>query len=141
MLFRSHDRRGVFELQFLSRHRNPVLPVLYGGELRILPWGNARGGSCLPPTLWTMTATIASGGWQHTDAEEAVIPATLGLDGGIWLPTGRGVHGLVVSDERGGKRVYVVVEPASRYYGVMCKSRWMPVVEARMEWHCGRVGS
>ena len=94
----------------------------------------------LPSTLWTTTATIAAGGWQHTDAEEAVISATFGLDGGIWFPTGRGVRSLVVSDERGVKRVYVVVEPSSRYYGVMTKSRWMPCVDARMEWHCGRVG-
>ena len=116
--------------------------MLHPGQLFVLPWGNRRGESnTLPPTLWTTRATIAGGGWQHTDTEECVIPARLGLDGGIWFPVGAGVRGLIVADERGERRVYVIVEPASHYYAIMTKSRWMPCVRERMEWQWVGLGS
>jgi len=35
---------------------------------------------------------------------------------------------LVVPDQNGGERVYVICEPASHYYGVMTRSAWMPVL-------------
>jgi hypothetical protein len=129
------DRQGVAEVQFLARDHECVLPVLHGGRLLVLPWGNCRRVGLLPPTLWTATATIAAGRWSHTEAEECVIPAALRLDGGIWFLVGSGGRGLVVSDERSVWRVYIVVEPASRYFSVMTKSRWQMCVGERMEWH------
>jgi hypothetical protein len=133
---RIHDRQGVLDVQFLSRDHECVLPVVLNGALAVLRWGNRRR-ECraLPPTLWTSTATIAAGRWGHTDPEDCLIPAALGLDGGIWFPTGAGIRGLVVTDEQGRRRVYVVVEPASRYFAVMTKSRWQPCVSDAMEWH------
>jgi hypothetical protein len=38
------------------------------------------------------------------------------------------VRGVLVADERGGPRVYVVSEPASHYYAVMTRSAWMLVL-------------
>jgi hypothetical protein len=58
-----------------------------------------------------------------------VIPATMGLDKGVWYHIRQGIRGLMVRDENGLPRVYVVCEPASHYYQIMtCGSQWMPVL-------------
>jgi len=54
------------------------------------------------------------GGERDGDAAEVVIPATWGLDKGIWYRIVRGVLALLIADEAGRLRVYPVVEPASR---------------------------
>jgi hypothetical protein len=59
-------------------------------------------------------------------AEEVVIPAARGLDGGIWFAVKEGVRGLVVTNEKGEKRVYVFCGAASNYYAVMTKEDLMP---------------
>ena len=35
---------------------------------------------------------------------------------------------MLVTDERGAARVYVVCEPASHYYAVMTRPAWMQVL-------------
>src|SRR3954451_23071760 len=80
-----YDRLNVPEVHFLAREEPRLLPVLLDGSLRILSWGNRRGDSAkLPLTLWTLLATAAAGGWGEAPIEEAVIPATLAFDRGIW---------------------------------------------------------
>ena len=56
----------------------------------------------------------------------ATIPAVLGLDAWIRFAVKTDVRGLVVTDEKGERRVYVVCEPASHYYATMTKADWMP---------------
>jgi hypothetical protein len=124
---RVHERGGEREVQFLLRDAAPLLPVWYGGQLEVLRWGNRRGESrALPCTNWTWLATVEAGGWAGCEAEEIVIPATLGLDGGIWFRIREGVRGVLVHDEEGRPRVYVLCEPASHYYRIMTRSDWMP---------------
>ena len=124
---RVYHRLGVPELHFLTREEPRLLPVLLDGVLRILSWGNRRGDSSkLPLTLWTSLATIEAGGWGEARIEEAVIPATLAFDSGIWYAASGGVRGLVVADEKEVRRVYPIVEPASHCYAIMCNSKWMP---------------
>ena len=126
---RVHDRLGVLEVQFLAREAERILPVMIGGELRILRWGNRRGESAsLPLTLWTQQATVEAGGWKDANVEEVIIPAAFGVDGGIWFAMKTGVRGLVVADEKNERRVYVICEPASNYYSTMTKSEWMPAL-------------
>jgi hypothetical protein len=58
-----------------------------------------------------------------------VIPATVGLDKGVWYRIRQGIRGLAVLDERGCPRVYVLCEPSTHYYQVMTRgSRWMPTL-------------
>jgi hypothetical protein len=38
------------------------------------------------------------------------------------------VRGLLVRDEWGRERVFGIAEPASYYYRIMTKGRWMPVL-------------
>jgi hypothetical protein len=124
---RIHERGGEPEVQFLHRDRERLLPVWLEGRLHVLPWGSRRGESrLLPATGWTWQATVEEGKWAELGAEPVVVPASMGLDRGVWYRIREGLRGLVVTDENGLTRVYVVCEPASHYYQVMTRSPWMP---------------
>ena len=127
---RIFDRGGEREVQFLFADAERLLPVWRNGQLQILRWGNRRGESAhLPCTAWTQLDTIENGGWGQGNVESVIIPATMGLDKGVWSRIRQGIMGLVVQDERGCPRVYVICEPASHYYSVMTRgNRWMPVL-------------
>jgi hypothetical protein len=126
---RVHDRGGETEVRFLFAHRERVLPVWLDGELQVLPWGNRRGESrALPCTGWTRQASVEAGAWGERELQPVVVPATLGLDKGVWYRIRQGVRGVVVADEGGRQRVYVVCEPASHYYRTMTRSDWMPAL-------------
>lgn len=125
---RVHDRGGEREVQFLFADAERLLPVWRNGRRQILRWGNRRGESrYLPCTAWTQRGTVEGGGWAAHDVEPVVIPATMGLDKGVWYRIHQGMGGLVVLDERRCPRVYVICEPASHYYQIMTRgSCWMP---------------
>lgn len=127
---RVFDRGGEREVQFLFADAERLLPVWRNGRLEVLRWGNRRGESlCLPCTAWTQMDTVQAGGWGERGVESVVIPATMGLDKGVWYRIRQGIHGLVVFDEHSCPRVYVICEPASHYYQVMTRgSRWMPAL-------------
>ncbi|SRR5579875_1996180 len=124
------DRGGESEVQFLLADAERLLPVWHEGQLQILRWGNRRGQSaCLPCTAWTQLETVKNGGWGEYGVESVIIPATMGLDNGVWYRIRQGIHGLVVHDERRCPHVYVICEPSSHYYEVMTRgSRWMPAL-------------
>ena len=104
-----------------------MLPVWLDGRLQIARWGTRRGQSRrLPCTAWTWLETFESGGWREPGGEPVVIPATMGLDRGVWFLVTEGVRGVAVRDERGEAVVYVLVEPSTHYYQVMTRSEWMP---------------
>ena len=97
------------------------------GRLHIARWGNRRGESRrLPCTAWTWLATLEGGGWGGHGGEPVVIPATMGLDRGVWFHVAEGVRGGAVRVDRGEAVVYVLVEPSTHYYQVMTRSEWMP---------------
>jgi len=126
---RVHERGGEWEVQFLYRHAPRWLPVWHEGRLRVVRWGCRRGESrVLPCTGWTWQATVAAGGWAWCQAEPVDIPATLALERGIWYHVRQGLRGLLVADEHGVATAYIICEPASHYYEVMTRSRWMPVL-------------
>jgi hypothetical protein len=61
--------------------------------------------------------------------EPVVNSATMGLDKGVWYRIRQGIRGLVVPDERGFPRVYVICEPSTHYYQIMTRgSRWIPAL-------------
>jgi hypothetical protein len=59
---------------------------------------------------------------------EVVVPASLGLDRGVWFLVREGVRAVVVRDERGQPVAYVLVEPSTDYYKIMTRSDWMPTL-------------
>src|SRR3954453_5231993 len=99
MARRVHDRGGEKEVHFLLADAERVLPVWLDGRLQVVRWGNRRGQSRgLPCTAWTRMATLGGGGWGDREPREVVIPATTGLDGGVWFRIREGVRGVVVRD-------------------------------------------
>lgn len=126
---RTHARGGEREVRFLYTDREPCLPVWRDGRLQIVRWGNGRRQSrWLPRTGWTWQETLDAGGWSGWRPEPIDIPATLGLEKGVWFRVRQGMRGLAVADERGLPVAYMLCEPASHYYQVMTRSRRMPVL-------------
>ncbi len=126
---RIHDRGGEREVRFLYRDARPALPVWYDGQLRLVRWGSRRGQTvALPATGYTWLATVEAGGWAAVGGVEVLIPATLGLENGVWYRIRQGIRGVLVEDESGRPCVYLMVEPASHYYRTMTKSTRMPVL-------------
>jgi hypothetical protein len=125
----AHARGGEKELQFHFGYAVPLLPAWHEGLLRVVRWGCRRGESrYLPVGGWTKLATVESGYWRECAAEPVDVPAALGFDGGIWYAIRQGLRGVLVQDERGEARAYLVCEPASHYYSIMTRSAWMPVL-------------
>jgi hypothetical protein len=126
---RLHNRGGEPEVRFLYRDPDPVLPVWHQGRLTIVRWGNARGHSrFLPRTGWTWMDTLEQGGWQSCEPIRVDIPATLGLEKGVWFRVRQGLRAILVRDERQRPVVYLLCEPATHYYQVMTRSNRMPVL-------------
>jgi hypothetical protein len=124
-----HDRGGDREIRFLLGVNNPTLPVWWNRQLVLLRWGTRRRQSrVLPVTSWARASTVEAGLWARCQPEEVVIPATLGLDRGVWFHVVEGVRGVVVRDETGLPVVYPLVEPASHYYRIMTRSEWTPAL-------------
>src|SRR5262245_27097929 len=99
---RLHSRGGEAELRFFFREPERLLPVVAGGEVRLVRWGSRRSESkVLPPTGWTWLASVEGGQWGQTRAEPVVIAATMGFEKGIWFRVREGIRGLLVRDEKG----------------------------------------
>jgi hypothetical protein len=56
------------------------------------------------------------------------VPAAYVYANGVWYAIRRGVRGLVVRTRAGEPVVYLMCEPATRYYHVMTRSEWMPAL-------------
>lgn len=118
---RVHRRGGEAEVRFLVDDPRPLLPVVLGGRLRLLPWGNRDGRlGRLPGTAWARLDTVEAGDWGE-GLTAAVVPAVLGLDRGVWFSVREGVRAVVL-----GGAAFVLVEPSTHYYQVMTRSEWMP---------------
>jgi hypothetical protein len=50
-----------------------------------------------------------------------------GLPNGVWYRVKQGMRGLLVLDRQRNPVVYMLCQPATRYYEVMTRADWMPV--------------
>lgn len=126
---RVHTRGNEKEVRFDWRAVPALLPVWWGGRLQIVQWGNRdRRERRLPPTGWTWRATVEAGRWSAVGPEPVEVPANYALMNGVWYRVRRGLRGLLVRTPGGEPTVYVVCERATRYYRVMTRADWMPVL-------------
>lgn len=126
---RVHCRGGEKEVQFHWAAAPAVLPVWWGGKLHVVRWGNKdRAERKLPMTAWTRKETVESGWWKELAPEPVEIPASYGLANGVWFKVKVGMQGLLVHDQRGSPLVFMVCETATRYYRVMTRCEWQPVL-------------
>lgn len=126
---RSAEAEEEITFDFADRENDPRLPVIVAGRMYICLWGN-RGDktSKLPKTGWCRQESLEAGKWRWLDPEPVVIPATFGLEKGIWFPIREGVEGVVVRDEAKRPHVYMLTQAASHYYQTMTKHERMPVL-------------
>ena len=126
---RVHDRGGEKEVRFYWRAVPALLPVWWNGRLQVVRWGNRdRAERKLPPTGWTWKATVEAGRWAFAEAEPVEVPGAYALMNGVWYRVKQGVRGLLVRTRAGEPVVYLICEPSTRYYRVMTRSDWMPVL-------------
>src|SRR5687768_8200293 len=99
------DRGGEKEYQFLWLANECVLPIWtgdvhQGGQLRLGQWGCRRGESRWMPFIpMTQFSTVEDGTWKPFSPRPVDIPATLVLEGGVWVLVREGIRGLLVTDE------------------------------------------
>jgi hypothetical protein len=129
LMERVHDRGGEKEVRFIWQARPTLLPVWHCGQLKVVRWGNRdRREPKLPPTGWTWQETVETGWWSQLAPEEVVIPASFAVANGVWFKLKVGVRGLLINDRQGTPVVFMLTQPATRYYEIMCRSDWMPVL-------------
>lgn len=118
---------GGREVRFYYRACPALLPVWWNGRLHLVRWGNRdRHERRLPPTGWTWRQTVEAGRWSALEPEEVLVPANYIFAGGVWVRVRQGVNGLIVRSQAGEPCVFLVTEPSTRYYRVMCREEWMP---------------
>jgi hypothetical protein len=130
-LTRRAFRRGEQdEYRFLYADEAARLPIIRGGQLTVVQWGNGRGQSrYLPRVGSTGVDDVQQGFWREARPVPVLVPATFGLDRGRWFRIRVGIKGLLVADERGDMVAYLLHGPSSHYYKVMTGSDRMPVLE------------
>ena len=101
--------------------------MLHDGQFVVYPWGN-RGDKLekIPQTGWCRKESLEAGKWKWLAPERVVIPASFGLEKGVWFPIREGVEGVVVRDQSEQPHVYMLTRAASHYYQTMTKHDRMP---------------
>ena len=117
------------ELRFTFRDPRAELPVWHDNRLEILAWGNRDDRtSRLPRTGWCRQESLEAGRWSRLRPELVEIPATLGLEKGVWFLIAEGIRGILVHDEHARPHIYMLTQPASHYYQIMTRHNRMPVL-------------
>ncbi len=124
----SRGNGADIEYRFLACERRPVLPVWYGGELQIVPWATHQRTSPLPRRRTITLESLEAGELQNLQPESVEIPATFGLDHGIWYRITQAVQGVLVRASDGSPVVYVVTREATHYYQVMTRNNREPIL-------------
>ena len=129
LMDRVHLRGDEREVRFDWRNQPALLPVWWEGRLQVMQWGNRdRGEGKLPRTGWTWQTTVEAGKWVGVEPVPVEVPASYALMNGVWYKVKRGVRGLAVRRRYEQPVVYLLCEPSTRYYRVMTRAEWMPVL-------------
>jgi hypothetical protein len=125
---RVYVREGREEVQFHWWKEPALLPVQWGGNLRLVRWGSHARRSSLPYGGWIAREQLEAGIFGHTLCEEGIIPANMGRHRGTWFLIVEGIRAVVLPEFPGGPVAYMLMEPATNYYRNMTEqSPLMPV--------------
>ena len=118
------------EVQFLARHRQPLLPYWEGGEMRLGEWGNLRHTSAkLPRSHQCRRESFEEGRWAWMNPKPIRIPCSLLLDNHVWTAVDQDLEGVVLVDEKKCPHIYPLTVPSSHYYRIMTGSEREAVME------------
>ena len=116
---RTHRRneKAEPEVWFLLQDQPPFLPVFWEGQMQLMPWGRT---GPKRSRLWQCPREeLEAGMWSSREPEPVQIPADFARDNGVWFDVREGLEGIVVQGTT-GPVVYILTQPASHYYEVMC---------------------
>ena len=84
----------------------------------------------MPYGGWTWEASVAAGRWGRANAEPVDVPGTFVWAGGVWTRVKHGCRALLVRDPAAGGEpvVYIICRPSTRYYRVMTRCEFQPVL-------------
>jgi len=119
------------ELRWQYRDRVPQLPVVRPDESEwdLLAWGNRDDrASRLPQTGWAREESLGAGKWKHLRPKEVCIPASRGLEKGVWFPIAGGLRGIEVLDERQRPHVYMLTRASTTEYHELTRHDRMPLI-------------
>lgn len=114
------------EIHFLQRERPRILPAWYHSRLEIFRWGNLDGHLRELPWVNELDEESLSRETWHIPFEKVLIPASLGLERGIWYQIREGIEGVVVT-VHGERILFPLQEDSSHYFRVMTRSDQMPL--------------
>ena len=128
MIHRVRERGEQQELHFMYSDKYCQLPIIDGGDIKIVEWGNRSRKGKLPPTGWCRIESVEAGKWRWLKPEKVIIPADFGLEKAVWFQINEGMEGLLVEDEEKRPRVYMLTQAASTYYENMTRHDRMPIL-------------
>lgn len=130
----THRDSTVPEVVFRYQDKKPLLPVRApdtphaAGTLQIIEWGNRDNKkSHLPHTGWCRVESLEAGKWDWLHPREVIIPASHGLEKGVWFKIDTGMKGVIVHDEAEQEHVYMLTKDAEDTYRALTKHDRMPV--------------
>jgi hypothetical protein len=74
---------------------------------------------------------LHAGKWNFLRPSEVWIPASRGLEKGVWFPITSGIRGIVVRDEQQTEHVYMMTTESTAEYRQLTRHHRMPVWAAR----------
>lgn len=118
---------GRPEFQFHWWQRPPMLPVIFGGRLQILPWGSKDRRLRLPYGGWIPADQVKGRTFAGVDVEPGVIPAFLGQQNETWFLVNEGIRAAVLKLPS-GPVAYMLTMPSTNYYRNMTEQSAMEPV-------------
>ncbi len=97
---------------------------MVGEELQLIPWGQIGPKQFC---VWQcLREDLEAEKWSQWQPEPVQIPADFARESGMWFDIREGIEGVVIQG-KAGSEVYLLTQPASHYYEVMCShSEVMP---------------
>lgn len=103
------------------------LLIEHQGSYQWLPWGNKKEPQ-LPKTGFCKEESLREGKWQWLHPQQVRIVASAAWANGVWFQVKVGIHGLLIQDSKGQRRVYMLTREATHYYSIMTGSKRMPAL-------------
>ena len=114
------------EYKFQFQDKKPLLPIITD-TIHICEWGNRDNKiSSLPHTGWCRAESLTAGKWDWLSPTMVRIPASHGLEKGVWFPIKNGIQGVLVYDKDHSEHIYMLTQSSDEAYRTLTQHDRMP---------------